>query len=414
MRRWSAAIVLILLPSAIATACLWDTDTAAEEAKDLPEVVAVITGRFPRNPPLYYEMRLKRVAEQLRTHPDDLGACDDAGVACDRLGRDDEAIVWMERKRDALDRLGSSHPEAREHEYRYHANLGTFLVHRWARAGADRARIEEVRAARDEIARALEINPDAHFGREVYQLRALDWILDPPAFDPRAPLPNLLGWDPTPGAESRNGSEVADPADADAAVRGLAGLIVLGNAWESVDVYYALQVALANDSLGFPRNEFGGRNSLAALAWLRCTELIRAGRGSLVPGAPEGESLKRSIPHPAYVEAHTEPLASSYPRLRAEADTWQAARTAFMLDRLRAGRHPDTDPTFWTGYVEPPAPSLPTMTHLGQMSATRARQARSAGFALLIGLVLLGSSAVALVLVRRRSRRRKPAPLPSL
>ena len=53
-------------------------------------------------------------------------------------------------------------------------------------------------------------------------------------------------------------------------------------------------------------------------------------------------------------------LDPAFVNLRAEADTWQKARTEFMLERLNAGRHPDTDPEFWRGYVESPAPGLPT------------------------------------------------------
>jgi len=298
MRRALIAIVLLLsLPLSIA-ACLWDRDTPANEAKGLPEVVAVLTGRFERNPPLFYEMRLARVAAHLRDHPGDLAAFDDAGVACDRLGRGDDAIGWMEKERAQLDRLDASRPAVKEHEYRYHANLGTFLVHRWARQGADRTKIDEVKAARDEIARALEINPNAHFGRETYQLRALEWIVDPPKAEGLQYFPNLLGWDPG----DIYGQET-DPKAADDAVRGLAGLIVLGNAWESVDVFNALNVALQRDSLGYERGRDGGRNTLAYLAWLRCRELIDAGKGSMLPDSPKGQRLESWLPRPDFVKA---------------------------------------------------------------------------------------------------------------
>ena len=61
MRRTLTALALLLgLPLSVA-ACLWDRDTPADEAKGMPEVVAVLTGRFERNPPLFYEMRLARV-----------------------------------------------------------------------------------------------------------------------------------------------------------------------------------------------------------------------------------------------------------------------------------------------------------------------------------------------------------------
>ena len=173
MRRTLTALALMLgLPLSVA-ACLWDRDTPANEAKRMPEVVAVLTGRFERNPPLFYRIRLARVTAQLQSHPEDLAGYDDAGVACDRLGHGDEAISWMEKKRAQLEKLDASRPEMKEQRYRYHANLGTFLVHRWVRQGADRSKIDEVKAARDEIAKALQINPNAQFGREKYQLRHL-------------------------------------------------------------------------------------------------------------------------------------------------------------------------------------------------------------------------------------------------
>src|SRR5438105_1575377 len=77
-----------------ASACIWDRDTLATEVSGIMDTVRVITGRFERNPPLYYEMRLKRVAAEVVASPDKLELYDDAGVACDRLGRDDEALHW--------------------------------------------------------------------------------------------------------------------------------------------------------------------------------------------------------------------------------------------------------------------------------------------------------------------------------
>src|SRR5205809_4868124 len=113
----------LLLPSAPAVACLWDSDTLAWEARAFPGLTEVITGRFPRNPPLYYRMRLKRAAAQIAAHPDDFAAYDDAGASCDRLQDDDAAIAWMEKKRNRLERLGPATGPAHEHWYRYHANV---------------------------------------------------------------------------------------------------------------------------------------------------------------------------------------------------------------------------------------------------------------------------------------------------
>ncbi len=357
---WMVFAGLVLIGLAVsAQACLWDSDTAAAEASGMSDIVAVITGRFPRNPPLYYEMRLDRVTDHLECHPEDLEAYDDAAVACDRLGRNEEAIAWMARKRVQLDTLDPSLPEVPEHEYRYHANLGTFSVHRWLRQGADRSRIAEVEQAREAIARALEINPEAHFGRERWQLCAIEWIIDPGEFSTwNDHLPNMMGRE----YEDIYCTQV-DPEEAHEAVRGLTGLIVLGDAWESFDIFYTLTLALCCDSKGFEPGRNGGRNSLAYLARLRCVELIEAGHGSLVPDAPRGEALKAKLFRPDFVEETADSLlGSAFDKHRREAESWQAVRTAFMVERLEQGRHPDTDPGFWVGYIEQPAPSLPTTT----------------------------------------------------
>jgi len=182
-----------------------------------------------------------------------------------------------------------------------------------------------MKTARDHIARALAIKPDAHFGREAYQLRAMDWIIDPPAFGPgAASLPTLLDGKPY------------DPAEA---IRGLAGLIVLGNAWESVDVFNALAHAL--DAHGDP--------ATAYLARLRCIELIDAGRSSLLPDAPRGPDLLDSIIRGDHSRRPGVAVAASYRNSRAAAEDYRRRRDAFMLARLREGRHPDTDQFFWKG-----------------------------------------------------------------
>ena len=56
---WSLSSVVMATP---ARACIWDRDTLRFETLALPGVVEIITGRIERYPPLYYEMRLARVA----------------------------------------------------------------------------------------------------------------------------------------------------------------------------------------------------------------------------------------------------------------------------------------------------------------------------------------------------------------
>ena len=114
--------LLSVLP---ASACIWDRDTLRDEAKGKLDTVKAITGWFDRYPARYCEMRLDRVTKELEKKPDALDLYDDAGVACSRLGRHDEAIAWMTRKGEVL---ASKRPEeTKEERYRYYSNLGTFL-----------------------------------------------------------------------------------------------------------------------------------------------------------------------------------------------------------------------------------------------------------------------------------------------
>jgi hypothetical protein len=388
-RLLSISLLWLALSSPV-RACKWDSDTLAAEAKGLPEVVQVVTGRFERNPPLYYQLRLQRAAALIEADPCRLEAYDDAGAACDRLGHSDDAIRWMERKRSAMERAALPAATRREHRYRYLANVGTFWAHPWLRGGADRRHIGDVRKARDFIRAAIRLNPNAHFGRERYQLRALEWILDPPAYDPSEAyrtqrLPDFLGLENHHGETSNTGSlKKLGYSDA---VQGLAGLIVLGNAWESVDVFHALARAL----------QIEGRSSLAYLAQLRCGELIDAGSGSLLPGAPKGRALKEKvIPLVGYIRGRPA-LADEYLALRAAANAWHAHRIAFMMARLQAGRHPDSDPQFWQGYSPPPPPRLSNWR-------PEDRWLLQALACLLMGVGLTGA---ALHYVRRRKRETK-------
>ena len=124
----------------------------------------------------------------------------------------------------------------------------------------------------------------------------------------------------------------------------------------------------------------------------------------MLPGAPTGEALKGSIPRPDFVAAD-KLLGPAYKKLRAEADSWQATRTAFMMARLKQGRHPDTDPTFWNGYKEAPAPSLPSQSVPDAFKAYMAYRQRFA-VALFVIVPVLCIAAIASVsaILRRRSR----------
>ncbi len=100
-----------------AHACLNDRDTAREEFNKLPDVVQIITGRFERNPPLYYQMRIDRETKELAANPNLLPDYDDIAVAYDRLGQEDQAIAWMTKKNAHLLAYDPNNPDLKEQWY---------------------------------------------------------------------------------------------------------------------------------------------------------------------------------------------------------------------------------------------------------------------------------------------------------
>lgn len=325
------------------SACMWDRDTLAEEAKGRPETVSIIVGWFNQYPPRYYEMRLERVARKIETSPGDLDLYDDAAVACDRLGRHDEAIAWMVRKKVILDALPAS--EAAEHRYRYLANLGTFIVHRWVSQpeGIRNADLAPLREGEKLIAKAIEENPEAHFGREVYQLQAIRWMLyDGAPLDESTTEFSEEGWVSIRGLYNSK-SQVHEH------VAGVTGLIQLGAAWRSVDAFHTLTAVL----------EAGGDASLSELSYLRELDLVEEGARSIHPVSTVRD---RIIPREAANLKDRAPVSTYYPVARQAAFDRNQAWVAYQTERFAKGMHPDTHPDFWKFWVEPSFPEFPEPT----------------------------------------------------
>ncbi len=166
--RWIGIVCLLsVAQSDPCMACIWNAETMAREQRGLPGVYQTIMGRFEKHSDLYHQKIIERFTlEELETRDDiPLEEYDDIAVAHERLGDHESAIRVMKAKGKLLEKK----PDP-EHRYRFHANLGTFYAHKG-----------ELEKAETEIERAIEINPDAHFGREKYQLQAIRYLLaDPP------------------------------------------------------------------------------------------------------------------------------------------------------------------------------------------------------------------------------------------
>jgi hypothetical protein len=140
----------------------------------------VIHERYPRHGPAYYEERERLARENLAVLPRDsvtaFALTDDIAVGLDRRGRTDEAIALM---RDKLKRQQALGLEGKD-LYSTFANLGELLVRAniWEMCRGDVVARDRVREGREFIEKSLQVNPNAHFGRENWQLVALGYLLE--------------------------------------------------------------------------------------------------------------------------------------------------------------------------------------------------------------------------------------------
>ena len=290
------------------TPCLWDSDTLDTELRGLPEAFDLIVGKWHRHSDAYYE---DRVAKLTVKSPVDLADYDDLAVAYEHLGKRDAAIETMARKAEAL----VAKPD-KEHQYRYHANLGTFYAH----AGKFDDALRELRAA-------VDINPDAHFGREVFQIELIRYVAaanqDPSVWTLHSCLrhagyylsfsvgSNAISSDPVTYRE-RPGWNGNRKIDWDAAYKALGGMLRFGGL-EGAELYRALgELYLAKEHLN--------------LAWWAYGRAIERGH----PAAENLAGIRKSIEshwneaRPHNNTGHVNPTQADYDKKRAEADAWLA------------------------------------------------------------------------------------------
>jgi hypothetical protein len=138
----------------------------------------VLHERFARHGPAYYAERNRLATAEMATLPpgDRRDALiDDLAAGLDKLGNDDEAVRLLREKMVAQIGRGVTSRGL----YTTYANLGTFLIHgnvHAAQAG-DAAAKDRLREGLEFIRKAIEVNPDSHFGREQWQAVAVEFIL---------------------------------------------------------------------------------------------------------------------------------------------------------------------------------------------------------------------------------------------
>jgi len=145
----------------------------------------VLHERYPRHGTGYYEARNQLVRAQMKkpVDPNDprssmnvyFALNDDLGAGLDYLKQDDKAVEVLKDKLSKQETLGYTGRQL----YTSYANLGTFLIHgNFAKAmRGDAAAKEGVREGLAFIHKSMEVNPEAHFGREIWQAVTAEFLL---------------------------------------------------------------------------------------------------------------------------------------------------------------------------------------------------------------------------------------------
>ncbi len=146
----------IALVSAPIFACLWDYDTLAMERRQFPAALELITGKFLRHSKSFYQWRVEDRKKKVDGGSNDPKDYDDLSVAYEKVGDTKKAIEIAHKSNDKF-------PD----RYETLANLGTFYIHDG-----------QLAAGIEQIDKAIAINPNAHFGREIYQKLLVQYVLE--------------------------------------------------------------------------------------------------------------------------------------------------------------------------------------------------------------------------------------------
>ncbi len=311
------------------TPCLWDSDTLDTELRGLPDAFDLVVGKWHRHSDAYYQVRVDMLLAKTSLT---LGDYDDLAVAYEHLGQRDKAIEVMAQKAESL----LDKPDT-EHQYRYHANLGTFYAH----SGKLEEALVELRAA-------VEIHPDAHFGREHFQIELIEYVAaakkDPNIWKRRSFLRHA-GYAMTPvivldekfledfGSPEERARDWYGkrPLDWQQAYKAIAGMLRFGGR-EGAELYRSLgELYLQKQHLN--------------LAWWALGRAIERGH----PAAAELKALRQGIVR-HWDEArshentgHTNPTMAEYEAQRSDADRWSNAFQVAEVDAIDRGKDVSSD-----------------------------------------------------------------------
>jgi tetratricopeptide (TPR) repeat protein len=368
--RIACLIVFALLARPL-FACIWDYDTLRDERRGLPGMAELLAGRFEKRSEFFYRDRIERMQKLLDREPDNQDAMDNLAVALFRVRRIDEAIATLQHKENRF-----------PNQYTTASNLATFYM----LCGNSEDAIPLLKTA-------LAINPNAHFGREKYQLKLAEFLVAAKN-EPEYPLKDFLGNEPfwqfekeiesnRPFVNSRFNAPPQSSDEQQAAMNAIAGMIRFGTD-QSPDLFFALGNLLL----------LRGDRHLAYRAYERAVDLKH-------PRAKEiRDVLQRDVlgtisedqPH------ITRDLIESE---RAGGEQWAKDYMDFADNLIRAGKDPDLEANYAEFYRKMGPSTQPMDFQLSDYVRPRWREN--------LAWTAAAAGAIFLVLAYSRYRRRKLA-----
>ncbi len=328
MRHLSAYVLVIaslMGLSSVAVACMWDYDTIRMERTRFPGTLELITGKFLRHSPEFYQWRIANRLKRLETEPTNVALLDDLAVAYDKTGQHDKAIATA----IATEKLQPG-------RYETAANLGTFFFH----AG----KLEE---GLPHIDRALKINPDAHFGREKYQRLLVEYVIERRNGGPlKLPLAKVKDDEQIDQSRAhafdsflmrKNSRSSLKSEDVAETIKGVTGMMKFGK-HDSPVLLEVLGTLLP--IIGHPTTD---AKLLAARAFLKASYEVPEGPARVAYRGMAAKALNMQTPRDAMVQISLEQVEADFQKELSEAEAWYAALHERELSWIRDGTDPEAE-----------------------------------------------------------------------
>ena len=155
MKKLTTFLLGFLVCLNISFACINDMSSIRFEQQKFPEEEDLISGKFHIHSKDFYQWRIKDRLKKLEIDSNNPALLDDLAVSYEKTGQTQLAI-------DTLQSVLHKYPN----RYETLANLGTFYIHH-----------QEYQKGLALLKKAIKINPAAHYGREIYQIKVVEYII---------------------------------------------------------------------------------------------------------------------------------------------------------------------------------------------------------------------------------------------